>query len=393
MSRLVTVCLKFVCGLLIIQQLQYSSGIWRQIEDDRFVVGAGGEMGVDLFNSSGVNATSTLIRLAMPDQHDEKMLSPPSQSPIPDGPANISSTVLALNQSPRPDRSIASLSSPVIGEPLASRNYDIEAVHRNKNGSIRIHQNNVKIVDSNEAIQALLNATVASSGAEISMNTNIAPEQSTPQQPMSFATKSNNIIPGVCIVVTTYNVVDYVKQAIDSILAQTHKNLQIVVVDDCSNDGTPEKVVQLFEIRGRDSINQERLMVDLIKLPHNTLGGTGQPSNIGMSACNNDMAYLMFLDGDDFMEHDTVESLVSNADSYGSDIVVADFNTVRYDENGRPKSLPSYSRGYFLQLPSNQTFNAASHPAILEIPPVPWTKLYRRSFLEMNNIQFLEYVW
>jgi hypothetical protein len=192
----------------------------------------------------------------------------------------------------------------------------------------------------------------------------------------------------VCAVVTAFNVVDYISQALDSIISQTHQNLQIVVVDDGSTDGTPELVRQKYST---SNIHTWTPTIELIQLPYNTLGGTGQPSNIGMSNCDPSSTFLMFLDGDDFMDNDAVEALIDKSESLGgTDIVMADFNIVSLNEDGTMASTNSYDQNSWQTLPSDVAFDVIKYPEVLMASPVPWRKLYRRDMLVHNNLKFLE---
>lgn len=135
--------------------------------------------------------------------------------------------------------------------------------------------------------------------------------------------------PHVCIDVTTYNVAGYVAQAMDSILNQTYKNLEVIVVDDHSSDGTV-KLLQEEDVANtsttdptnihmpasrNDTSLGKNITIQVISLQQNTNGGTGQPSNIGKESCSSSTDYIMFADGDDYMELDAVETLVGMAKS------------------------------------------------------------------------------
>jgi hypothetical protein len=194
--------------------------------------------------------------------------------------------------------------------------------------------------------------------------------------------------PMVCIVVTTFNVIDYIPQALDSVLAQTYRNIHIVIVDDGSTDGTPEHVKQRYQTLNIAKLanNSYDPVIDLVTLPYNTLGGTGQPSNIGMYNCNSNSRYLMFQDGDDYMEPDAVQVMVARAELYGADMVMADFDLIASDNT----TISSYDKSYWDHLPLTEVFDVALHSQALHLSPVPWRKLYRIEILEEYNIRFLE---
>jgi hypothetical protein len=95
----------------------------------------------------------------------------------------------------------------------------------------------------------------------------------------------------------------------------------------------------------RKNIHTWMPTIELIQqlLPYNTLSGTGQPSNIGMrSNCDPSSTFLMFLDGDDFMDNDAVEVLIDKSESLGgTDIVMADFIIVTLSKDSTMTSTKS----------------------------------------------------
>jgi len=189
----------------------------------------------------------------------------------------------------------------------------------------------------------------------------------------------------VCVIVTTYNVVDYVGIAMNSLLQQTYQNLEIIVVDDNSNDGTTDFLLERY------ATNADTLpSVKIIRLTHNTNGGAGQPSNIGMESCSNETDFVMFADGDDYMELDAVESMLTYATKYHADVVMADFDVVQEGEKGEMVSESSYDFQHWDTVPTDTPFNILTHPRALRTSPVPWRKMYSSKMLDKNQVKFPE---
>ena len=193
--------------------------------------------------------------------------------------------------------------------------------------------------------------------------------------------------PRVCVIVPTFNVADYASTAIDSILNQTYQNVEVIVVDDHSSDGTQDLLHDKFHATTATKMPT----VKVIRLNQNTNGGSGHPLNIGLTSCADETDFVMILDGDDFMELDTVHTLLTSAETFDSDIVMAKFDRVTVNEKDNSlKSEPEYDLNIWNPLPTNVSFNILTHPEILQMSPVAWRKLYRRSTMLQHDLTFPE---
>ena len=112
----------------------------------------------------------------------------------------------------------------------------------------------------------------------------------------------------VSVVITAYNVQPFIAQAIESVLGQTYKDIECVIVEDCSTDDT------IAEIK-RASIGDGR--VRMVQNSENM--GAGVSRRRGIEAANGD--YILLLDGDDWIEPDFIEALYRHAVESGAEIV------------------------------------------------------------------------
>lgn len=112
----------------------------------------------------------------------------------------------------------------------------------------------------------------------------------------------------VSVIVTTYNVEKYIEQSIKSICNQTYKDLEIIIVEDCSTDSTPQLV---------DDLAKEDSRIKVIHNPENF--GAGWSRRIGISQMTGE--YGITIDSDDWIEYDFIESLYKNAIETDADIV------------------------------------------------------------------------
>lgn len=112
----------------------------------------------------------------------------------------------------------------------------------------------------------------------------------------------------ISVIVPVYKVEPYIRKCIDSILAQTYINLEIILVDDGSPDRCPEIC---DEYASRDS---------RIKVIHKENGGLSDARNKGLEVASGD--YIAFVDSDDWIEADMYEILLRNMQYFDADISV-----------------------------------------------------------------------
>lgn len=135
----------------------------------------------------------------------------------------------------------------------------------------------------------------------------------------------------ISIVTTAYNIEAHVEKCLDSLLAQTHKDIEIIVVNDCSTDKTMD-IVGKFE--------DERIKV----ASHSQNMGAGWARRTGIAAATGD--YVITVDGDDWLAPDFIEELTKNAEETDADIVSGGITYVwdeHYEEVKR--FLPHISEG------------------------------------------------
>ena len=114
----------------------------------------------------------------------------------------------------------------------------------------------------------------------------------------------------VSVVITAYNVEKYIKKAINSVLNQTYKNIEIVVVEDCSTDNT------LKFIKG---LQKSDLAFPINLIQHKENVGAGLSRRDGIKASTGD--FIMLLDADDWLNKDYIEHLVDRQKETDADIV------------------------------------------------------------------------
>ena len=118
----------------------------------------------------------------------------------------------------------------------------------------------------------------------------------------------------VSIIIPVYKVEPYIDECLNSIVNQTYSNLEIILVDDGSPDTCPQKC---DEWASKDS---------RIRVVHKQNGGLSSARNAGMDVATGD--FFMFVDSDDFIESNMVESLLDIHKKQESDITCCEVNRV-----------------------------------------------------------------
>ena len=172
--------------------------------------------------------------------------------------------------------------------------------------------------------------------------------------------------PLISIIVPTYNVEKYIRTCIESILAQTYRNVEVIIV----NDGSTDQSIAVIS--------------DLICSHHNVK--VINQKNQGLSVARNtgiDVAtgkYITFVDADDKIMPGFVSSLYQIADKTGADIVRGSFR----DFNGNiPKGwVPDF------KVPTNCGTIVLDQFLSSHISFVVWSSIYRLDFINSNHIRF-----
>jgi len=114
----------------------------------------------------------------------------------------------------------------------------------------------------------------------------------------------------VSIIIPVYNVESYINQCIDSVIQQTYKNVEIILVDDGSDDSCPRICDEYARKDPR------------IRVIHKPNGGASDARNAGLAIAKGE--YIYFLDSDDYIEKDAIATLVVHAHHYDADVVFFD---------------------------------------------------------------------
>ena len=179
----------------------------------------------------------------------------------------------------------------------------------------------------------------------------------------------------VSVIVPVYNAEKTVRMCLDDIVKQTLREIEIICVDDGSDDNTP---AILEEYRRKDG---------RIRIIRQENRGAGAARNAGMQRAQGE--YLCFLDADDLFEPDMLERAWKCCRKTGADICVWAADAFDPETGATEYYKASFDRDY---LPKTNPFDPASdetHETILQMfNGVPWNKLFRREFIRETGLQF-----
>lgn len=177
----------------------------------------------------------------------------------------------------------------------------------------------------------------------------------------------------ISVIIPVFNVEKYLKQCVDSVINQSYKELEILLIDDGSTD---KSGTICDEYQHKDN---------RIKVFHKNNEGLGYTRNFGIKHSSGD--YVMFLDSDDFISIDFVEKLVNDLENV--DLIKSGY--IRFDENNRETNT-SYKDEKYITKNRIREFNSlilGSLPDRSDSLEMGVTaSLYRCDIIKNHSVQF-----
>jgi len=179
----------------------------------------------------------------------------------------------------------------------------------------------------------------------------------------------------VSVIVPVYNAENYIRQCIESVLHQSYKNLEVILVDDGSTD------------KSGDICDAYSISDDRVRVVHTKNCGPASARNTGIKKSNGE--FIFFIDADDFIDKNGLSALMEKYNQHKADIIVGDFNAIKNGNHGpgykgvfpgdkkfNKQDMVNYARSY-LKKPNRFTLFAYS-----------WGRLFKSSIIKNNNIVF-----
>lgn len=177
----------------------------------------------------------------------------------------------------------------------------------------------------------------------------------------------------ISIIMPVFNVQNYLSKSIESFMSQSLRDIELICIDDCSEDDS-------YNILKEYSIKDKRIKI--VRLEKNV--GPGAARNIGISKSSG--KYIMFLDPDDWLEPFACSDAYNQIETNNNDIVF--FNVYIYSEFKNFGSIDTYRLAPFWGYTAEKQIKLRN----IEKPFIStgeiWYKIYRTSFIKSNNIHF-----
>ena len=176
----------------------------------------------------------------------------------------------------------------------------------------------------------------------------------------------------ISVIIPVYNAEKYIRETLDSIIKQSYKNLEIILIDNGSKDRSPD-IIQKYEAKYPE-----------IHMIEESGKGPGASRNRGLKLAKGD--YIVFADADDYLpDKEIFCKYINLAEQTDADIVVSNYARLWKD-----KILPATKHQSFaLCSPSSEEFRFQGFFSVGTLSYV-WGKLYRREFLRKYQVTFTD---
>lgn len=166
--------------------------------------------------------------------------------------------------------------------------------------------------------------------------------------------------PKVSIIIPVYNSENYIKRCLDSVLNQTYKNIELIVI----NDGSKDRSDEILN-------NYKEKYPSIINYLKQTNHGVAYTRNKGINIAKGE--YIFFIDNDDFIDKEYIETFINQTKNGKYDLVIGGYK--------RPNSKGKITTKF-----EPNTNSIYTHMRLT----APWARTYKKDFLIKNDLKFLD---
>ena len=178
--------------------------------------------------------------------------------------------------------------------------------------------------------------------------------------------------PLISVLVPSLNSQDYIGQCVESISNQTLNEIEIICIDAGSDDNTIDILNGLANEDSR------------IKIIHSDKKSYGFQMNLGLA--NASGKYISIVESDDFIDEEMLKSLYDLSEKYDCDITKSTFYHYYDYSSGKELEINNAKKSIDVENP----FRVINYPVFLDGHPSIWAGIYRKDFLDKNQIRFME---
>lgn len=184
----------------------------------------------------------------------------------------------------------------------------------------------------------------------------------------------------ISIIIPVYQVQEYLRQCLDSVVNQTYRNIEIILVDDGSTDQS-------------GNICDEYAMDDTrIKVVHKKNGGLVSARKAGLNIASGNL--IAYVDSDDYIDEDMYQNMYDEMSRYDADIVITGHTEISDSEE---KSVLNYlPEGLYENYNRNKVYQCMLYEKRLGywgISPACWDKLFKREIMYDLQMKVNEQIW
>ena len=165
--------------------------------------------------------------------------------------------------------------------------------------------------------------------------------------------------PAISVIIPVYNAQDGIKRCVDSLLNQSFKNFEIILLNDGSKDNS------------LNILKEYELKYSFVRVIDKQNEGVAVTRNKGILLAEGE--YIMFMDNDDFVDSDYIETFYQAIHEKKLDLVIGGYKRVNQDN----------------QIIFSQNIQQSEWSKYIIM--APWAKVYRTEFLKTNNLEFFDY--
>ncbi|RSJ81409.1 glycosyltransferase family 2 protein [Streptococcus cristatus] len=165
--------------------------------------------------------------------------------------------------------------------------------------------------------------------------------------------------PAISVIIPVYNAQDGIKRCLDSLLNQSFKNFEIILLNDGSKDNS------------LNILKEYELKYSFVRVIDKQNEGVAVTRNKGILLAEGE--YIMFMDNDDFVDSDYIETFYQAIHEKNLDLVIGGYKRVNQDN----------------QIIFSQDIQQSEWSKYIIM--APWAKVYRTEFLKTNNLEFFDY--